>query len=129
MGVKLLCVKDSKVLLIQTTYQQGVFLPGGWVKKGEAFEDAARRELFEELGVRVDHLQFFGLYQNNSEGKQDIIVVFLVHIDWSIGDLQLEELRDAQFYAPDALPSGLKGGNRRRVEERASGKRVGVGRW
>lgn len=31
-------------------------LPGGAVEEGESYAEAARRELFEETGIRVDHV-------------------------------------------------------------------------
>ncbi|HEX8537920.1 MAG TPA: NUDIX domain-containing protein, partial [Cystobacter sp.] len=47
--------EDLKVLLIRRDLEpfQGRWaLPGGWVRKDEALEDAARRELQEEAGIR-----------------------------------------------------------------------------
>jgi 8-oxo-dGTP diphosphatase len=43
-------------------------LPGGFVDIGEAVEDACRRELLEETGVRAGKLQLLGVY---SDPKRD----------------------------------------------------------
>jgi 8-oxo-dGTP diphosphatase len=42
---------DGKVLLIRTSYRNCYSLPGGFVRRGEPSEQAARRELREEVGV------------------------------------------------------------------------------
>ena len=36
--------------------------PGGFIDAGEDIEEAARRELLEETGLSVEHLQWFGFY-------------------------------------------------------------------
>jgi 8-oxo-dGTP diphosphatase len=41
----------GKVLLIHTSYRNCYSLPGGFVRRGEPSEQAARRELREEVGV------------------------------------------------------------------------------
>ena len=41
----------GKVLLVRTSYRDCYSLPGGFVGRGEPSEQAARRELREELGV------------------------------------------------------------------------------
>jgi len=42
---------EGKVLLVRTSYRNCYSLPGGFVEKGEPPEQAARRELREELGI------------------------------------------------------------------------------
>ncbi len=43
----------GRVLMIRTSYRNCYSLPGGFVRKGESSEQAARRELLEELGIDV----------------------------------------------------------------------------
>ncbi|MBJ7903445.1 NUDIX domain-containing protein [Streptomyces sp. DSM 110735] len=43
----------GRVLLVNPTYKPGWDLPGGMAEANEAPEDTVRRELMEELGVRV----------------------------------------------------------------------------
>ena len=42
---------NGKVLLIRTSYRNCYSLPGGFVRPGEPSEQAARRELREEVGI------------------------------------------------------------------------------
>ena len=50
-GVLVLLTRpDGRVLLVQQSYRRQWFLPGGLVKAHESVEEAARRELREELG-------------------------------------------------------------------------------
>lgn len=61
----------ERVLLIRRGHApfQGKFaLPGGFVDVGETTEDACRRELMEETGVKAGKLHLVGVY---SEPKRD----------------------------------------------------------
>jgi 8-oxo-dGTP diphosphatase len=41
----------GRILLLRTSYRECYSLPGGFVRRGEPPEEAARRELREELGI------------------------------------------------------------------------------
>jgi 8-oxo-dGTP diphosphatase len=61
----------GRVLLVRRKFPpfQGSYaLPGGFVEIGETVEDAARRELMEETGVKAGRLQLVGVY---SDPKRD----------------------------------------------------------
>jgi len=40
-------------------------LPGGFVNHDESAEDALRREIYEELGIEIDNLRYFGSWPNS----------------------------------------------------------------
>jgi 8-oxo-dGTP diphosphatase len=61
----------GRVLLIRRKnppFQGGYALPGGFVDVGERIEDACRRELSEETGLKVGNLRLIGVY---SDPKRD----------------------------------------------------------
>lgn len=45
---------DGHVLLVRQSYRRSWGIPGGLLKRGELPEDAARREVLEEVGLEVD---------------------------------------------------------------------------
>ena len=45
-------------------------LPGGLVETGERLEDAVRREVFEETGLRVRPVELFGVFERIIQGKR-----------------------------------------------------------
>jgi 8-oxo-dGTP diphosphatase len=45
---------DGAVLLVRQSYRNGWGVPGGLLKRGETPEDAARREVLEEVGLRIE---------------------------------------------------------------------------
>ena len=49
---------EGKILLVSTSYTSKYLLPGGQVYLGERVEQALRRKLMEESGVKVDVQQF-----------------------------------------------------------------------
>lgn len=44
---------EGKILMVRTSYRDCLSLPGGFVRAGEPSEQAARRELQEELGISI----------------------------------------------------------------------------
>jgi 8-oxo-dGTP diphosphatase len=46
----------GKLLVLRSSYGREWNLPGGSVRRGETPEEAARRELFEEIGLAADRL-------------------------------------------------------------------------
>lgn len=61
---------DGKIVLIRRGQEPGkgkLDLPGGFVDPGETAEQAARREIKEELKIDVGPLEYLGSYPNTYE--------------------------------------------------------------
>lgn len=54
LGTACLIEHDDRVLLVQTAYRRNWSLPGGLLDRGETPADGLAREVFEEVGIRVD---------------------------------------------------------------------------
>jgi 8-oxo-dGTP diphosphatase len=74
----------ATLLLVRCSYRAGWHLPGGGVRDGEMPEDAARRELAEELGLAVPELRPAGTACGTWDGRRDCVHFF---------ELRLTELR------------------------------------
>jgi len=117
-GVKLLLVNEGNVLLVEQSYTGGYHLPGGGVKSGEMFEQALKREIFEELGLYINDLQLFGAYQNTKQGKIDTVITFLSTAPVDLNKAKLSnEINRADFFSLDNLPTNISPGGRKRIQE------------
>jgi 8-oxo-dGTP pyrophosphatase MutT (NUDIX family) len=122
LGVRCLVVRGGDVLLVRHTYAPWWYLPGGGVRRGESFVAAARREVLEETGLRVDGLRPLGVYLNRREGKIDHVVVFLADAPESAPQPDQAEVRDARFFRLDDPPADTSPATRRRLAEHLNGQ-------
>lgn len=71
----------------------------GFVEVGESFEQTVEREVFEETGIKVKNIRYFGSQPWAFPNSQ--MVGFLA--DYASGEITLQEaeLSDAQWFAYD----------------------------
>ena len=60
-GCGVIIEAKNRILLQQRT-DDSWGIPGGLMELGETFEEAAKRETFEETGLIITNLELFGLY-------------------------------------------------------------------
>ena len=90
--------RDS-LLLVRSSYRKSWNFPGGYLKCNEAPEEAAERELLEEVGVKVDtSLSPMGFLRNLSGGCSGTVHFFEICLD-AAPDLRVDnrEIVAAEF--------------------------------
>ena len=105
-GVSVILVTpDKMVLLVRHSYRGELHTPGGNLDKNEIFEDAAKRELKEELNVQVDNLKLFTIKQCFKKFKSQIILIFISELTKE-PEINIDEVEiiEAKWYPIDDLP-------------------------
>ncbi len=74
----------------------------GFVEPGETLEDTVHREVFEEVGVRVKEIRYFG--SQPWPFPNSLMLGFVATYDSGEIHVDGEEVIDAQWFAPDELP-------------------------
>ncbi len=113
LGVSIALFRDDAVLLIKRTrppFENHYSLPGGLVEAGELLEDAARRELWEEVAMQAGPLLFnqhAELIERDTERtiKRHYVVASFTGL-WAEGDGRMnEEVNEILWTLPSALTS------------------------
>jgi isopentenyl-diphosphate delta-isomerase len=110
-------------LLLQKRAKQKMLFPGLWdvsaaghVSAGQSYDEAAIRELFEELGVKTDisslkkvELRRLDI-KSGSIYNREFVQVYLLKLDKKVKELTLqkEEIERAKFMPLDKFESGIK---------------------
>ena len=103
-------IKNSKgEYLIQRRSDDRMPMPGEWaatggsVRSGEGSKEAAMRELFEELGIRVMENEI--QYMHRFTRKNSFVDLWYVGVDASVDSLvlQKEEVQDAKWVTAEEL--------------------------
>lgn len=76
---------NGKILVCRALGKNHYFFPGGHIEYGETAANALKRELYEELGVRMNKCVFIGtvenIYKEDGETHHEINLVFDVSVN------------------------------------------------
>ena len=96
---------NRAVVQQRVKYWKGITFPGGHVEKGESFIDSAKREVFEETGLKVDNLKLCGIINWCHRKSGERYMVMLYKTDTYSGELIGETEEGKVFWADiDEIP-------------------------
>jgi 8-oxo-dGTP pyrophosphatase MutT (NUDIX family) len=105
-GVKCVICDRGSVLLVRHTYGRRDWdLPGGGRHRGETHEDAARREMAEELGLHGLQWRRLGTLHARIERHRQTLHVYGAEVSAPQLTLELGEIATASWFALDGLPA------------------------
>jgi 8-oxo-dGTP pyrophosphatase MutT (NUDIX family) len=128
LGVRILLIQDRQVILVKHSYEEGWFLPGGGVKRGETLEQAIYREAAEECGATLKQIQFIGIYHNFVEHKSDHVCLFLSE-DFTLHEKHDREIEIMATFPLDQLPEDTTPGSQRKITAYRIGSLASSGMW
>lgn len=102
--------EEKEILLIQRgiePFMGSWALPGGFVEIDEDLMDAAKRELLEETGLKVDEMTQFGTYGKPGRDPRGrtISVVYSIEIEKKVEVNGMDDAREAKWFNLKSLPS------------------------
>lgn len=104
-GVKCVIERNGNILMIRNSYGRNLWtFPGGGIEKRETAEQAAKREVFEEVGIKVKEIRKIGEFVSTIEYKRDTVTVFAGKSDTDRFKIDPMEILEAKWFSPDHLP-------------------------
>jgi len=98
-------IRDIRLLVVRKRGTDILISPGGKIEPGESRTDCLRRELGEELGVKLTRAEFFGSFRNSSafERGEVSIHAYLCEVSGEASPLaEIEEI--AWIAGPESSP-------------------------
>ncbi len=112
-GVAVVVIKDSKILLGRRKSSHGSgswSCPGGHLEFSETIEDCAKREVFEETGIRIRNIRYGPFTNDVFVAERKHYVTLFVVADYADGAVQVREPEKDDcwgWYPWDHLPQPL----------------------
>jgi ADP-ribose pyrophosphatase YjhB (NUDIX family) len=108
LGVRgLVLDKHGRVLLVEHTYVHGWHLPGGGVERGEHCEDALRRELAEEAGVRpLGPVRLVQVENDEAHFRGDHVLLYRIDCWEACASDAAGEILRVEWFDPAQPPAG-----------------------
>ncbi len=99
--------EDGDVLLVRHVYRSRWGVPGGLLKRGEEAADAARREVLEEVGLRIDRIGEPAVVVDAEPQRVDIVFRArpAVDADGNESAPASPEILEARWFPAAALPA------------------------
>ena len=94
---------DEMLLARNAAWPNGMYSTlAGFVEPGESIEQTVHREVYEEVGLRLGQMRYFG--SQSWPFPNSLMLGF--HAEYESGDIvcQEGEIADAQWFRPDGLP-------------------------
>lgn len=110
---------EGRVFLVRHSYVPGWHLPGGGVERGETVRQALDREMSEEGNLEMtEEPELVTVYYNRRTSRRDHVVFYrCANVRQARPKLADAEIREAGFFALDALPEGSTRATRQRLAE------------
>ncbi len=111
-GVGVFIIKDGKILLGKRKNSHGAgewSLAGGHLEFGETWQGCAEREVYEETGLRIKNVRFFGATNDIFKEQKHFVTIFMVS-DYESGKVSVKEpgkMEEWKWFFPGKLPSPL----------------------
>ncbi len=116
--VRALVIKEDAVLLVKHTYAKGWWYAiGGSVERKEAPSEAIKRELMEEVGVKLEEApQLFAIYHYTFKKRDDYVILYIVR-SFTMFPANSLEIESSSWFKLHELPVDISPATRRRIEE------------
>ncbi|HCP44433.1 MAG TPA: NUDIX hydrolase [Deltaproteobacteria bacterium] len=97
------------VLVRRKNEPLGWALPGGFIDYGESSEDAARREVLEETGLRVELKEFLAVYSHPDRDPRHhtMTVVYIARPVGGAGPRAGSDAAEVEAFSVDELPDDM----------------------
>lgn len=109
---------SGEVLLLKHRFRAGSGwgIPGGFLELGEQPEEALRRELREEIGLEVSHVEIFTT--RSFKRPRQVEILFRCRANAHGAEVQplTMEVEHAEWFSPQNLPAGLPTDQRLLIE-------------
>lgn len=112
-GVGVYITKNGKILMGKRIglHGKGTWSPpGGWLEFGESWENCARRETFEEAGIKIKNIRFGAVTNDIPKDEGKHVVTIHMIADHGLGEpkiMEPEKWEKWEWFSWDTLPRPL----------------------